>query len=478
MKNRSRSGAPERPLSAWQGRFRGKLDPGALAFSSSLPVDRHLFREDIEGSLAHLRMLARRKIIPAGEARRMEQALLRIRDEIERGEFRFDRTDDDGRFTAEDIHMAIEQRLCELTGDIGGKLHTARSRNDQIALDERLYLRTAIAGIRSAIRRFQQAVHHTAERHADVVMPGYTHLQRAQPILLAHHLLAYVEMLDRDRDRFGDCARRSGRSPLGAGALAGTSFPIDRQSVARMLGFAGPVPNSIDAVSDRDSLVEFLAACSILMMHLSRFAEDCILWSSEEWRFAEFGDAFTTGSSIMPQKKNPDMAELIRGKTGRVYGDLVALLTVMKGLPLAYNRDMQEDKEPLFDAADTVRRSLDVFAGMIASAKFDKGRFENESDLLLATELADYLVRKGVPFRQAHATVGRIVQECILRNCSLKELPLATYRRFSGHFDRDLWKILNLRASLKMKKSAGSTSPAEVRKSLASWNRILRSRSR
>jgi argininosuccinate lyase len=473
MKKQSQSTDSKRTNEDWKGRFRGKLDPEALAFSSSMPVDRRLFREDIEGSIAHLRMLAKQKIVPHGEARLMEKALIRIRKEIERGDFRFEQADSDGRFTAEDIHMAIEQRLTELVGDFGGKLHTARSRNDQIALDERLYLRTTIVGIQNSLRSLQRAVYGTADSNADVVMPGYTHLQRAQPIFLAHHLLAYVAMLDRDYGRFSDCLKRANRSPLGAGALAGTSFPIDRAFVARSLGFEGPVENSIDAVSDRDALVEFLSACAITMMHVSRFAEDCILWSSEEWNFVEFADAFTTGSSIMPQKKNPDMAELVRGKTGRVYGDLIALLTVMKGLPLAYNRDMQEDKEPLFDAADTVRRSLDIFSGLISGARFRKARFEGESDFLLATELADYLVRKGVPFRQAHATVGRIVQECLFQNCLLKELPLTTYRRYSVHFDKDLWKILDLRASLQLKKSAGSTAPSEVKKAFNVWEKIL-----
>jgi argininosuccinate lyase len=460
-------------MAVWNGRFRVPLDPEALAYSSSLKVDRRLYREDIEGSIAHVRMLASRKILPKGQAATIERALRRIAKEIEQGIFRPGVRPRGGRFVAEDIHMAIEQRLIEKVGPLGGALHTARSRNDQIALDERLYLRSAIATVQERIRKAQRALHRQAEQHRDVVMPGYTHLQRAQPILLAHHLLAYVAMFDRDHERFGDCRKRVNRSPLGAGAMAGTSFPISREAVARSLGFDGLVENSIDAVSDRDVLIEFISSCAVTMMHLSRCAEDLILWSSEEWLFVEIGEEFTTGSSIMPQKKNPDMAELMRGKTGRVYGDLMALLTIMKGLPLSYNRDLQEDKEPLFDAADTVERSLAVFAGMVGSLRFNADRFEDESDFLLATELADYLVRKGMPFRTAHAAVGSLVRECVARQCSLKELPLAVYRRHSSLFSKDLWKILHLRASLRLKRSTGSTSPHEVGKALRRWKQRL-----
>jgi argininosuccinate lyase len=306
-------------------------------------------------------------------------------------------------------------------------------------------------------------------------MPGYTHLQRAQPVLLAHHLLAYVEMFERDRERFLDCRKRAALSPLGAAALAGTSFPIDRRRTARMLGMDGIVLNSIDAVSDRDVLVEFISAAAITMMHASRIAGELVMWTSSEWHFAQIGESFTTGSSIMPQKKNPDMAELIRGKTGRVYGDLMALLTVMKGLPLAYNRDMQEDKEPLFDAADTVTASLDILARMMATVSFDPGRFEDElnGDQLLATELADYLVRKGIPFREAHGIVGDLVARCAEKGCSLGELPLREYIRRSSAFSRDVSSLLDARTSLSMKQSAGSTSPKEVAKALRLWNKRL-----
>ena len=471
-------------MSTWSGRFRKPPDPVAQSFSSSLDVDRRLFREDIEGSLAHVTMLARRGIIPARKASRIRKALLSIRREIESGTFPFAEKKSlrngsarrKERFVADDIHMAIEQRVLEKIGENGGLLHTARSRNDQVALDERLYLRRVIRSIDEAIRRLQKAVVSKARVYADVLMPGYTHLQRAQPVLLAHHLLAYVSMLERDRGRFEDTLRRSSRSPLGAAALAGTSFPIDRGSIATALGLHGVIENSLDAVSDRDALIEFVAACATTMMHLSRFAEDLVLWSSQEWSFAAIGEAFTTGSSIMPQKNNPDVAELVRGKTGRVYGDLVALLTVMKGLPLAYNRDMQEDKEPLFDAADTVADSLHVLALMIADTGFNRTRFENElnSDFLTATELADFLARKGVPFRKAHAIVGDIVRLCIERKITLQELPLKEYHRHSKHFGPELAGLLDPRSSLTRKRSSGSTSPREVQNALGRWERRLR----
>ncbi len=472
-KNRRSSASSNRP-NLWQSRFRKGLDPLALRFSSSLGVDRRLWLEDIEGSLAHLRMLARCRIIPPRDARKISRALGEIKSEFAAGSFPPHAISRDGRFSAEDIHMAIERRLIDKIGDAGGRLHTARSRNDQIALDERLYLRRITHDVLAALRKLQSAFLSKAEVNPDVLLPGYTHLQRAQPVLLAHQLIAYVSMLDRDHERFTDCLKRINRSPLGAGALAGTSFEIDRTMVARELKFKGIITNSMDAVADRDVLIEFVANCALTMTHLSRFAEDLILWSSEEWGFAEIGDAFTTGSSIMPQKKNPDIAELVRGKSGRVYGDLIALLTVMKGLPMTYNRDMQEDKEPLFDAADTLLDSLNVFSAMFPTVKFNPARFEGESDYLLATELADYLVSKGMPFRKAHALVGKIVLECMSKNLFLRELPLSAFRRHSVLFDKSLWRILHLRASLAMKKSAGSTSPKEVKKALRRWKKQLR----
>jgi len=463
-------------MKLWSGRFRSQLDPNALKFSSSLDVDKQLYREDIEGSLAHVAMLAKQKIISLREAAAIRKALKEIEHEITMGKLAFGgQPSGKERFVAEDVHMAIEHQLMEKIGPIGGKLHTARSRNDQVALDERLYLRRTTQRILKLIRQLQKSFIAKASQYGAVLMPGYTHLQRAQPILLAHHMLAYVSMLNRDHERFGDLLIRVNRSPLGAGALAGTPHPIDRNAVALALGFGGLIENSIDAVSDRDVLIEFIAHCSIVMMHLSRFAEELVLWSSQEWRFAEIGDAFTTGSSIMPQKKNPDMAELVRGKTGRVYGDLMALLTVMKGLPLAYNRDMQEDKEPLFDAAKTVADSLTICSSMLKTVKFDAKRFEKElaSDFLLATELADYLVRKGLPFRKAHSIVGDLVRMCAEKKTSLVELPLSEYQKHSKFFENDVYTMLDPRATLSRKRSAGSTSPKEVQKKIRRWKKKL-----
>lgn len=458
------------------GRFRKPLDPEALTYSSSLAVDRRLFREDIEGSIAHVTMLARQGIISAGDARVIRSGLHAIRREIESGGFWVTPAGRGAnRLAADDVHMAIEERLIAKIGSRGGLLHTARSRNDQVALDERLYIRSAAESIRHEARRLQKALVRKARAHRTVVMPGYTHLQRAQPVLLAHHLLAYVEMLERDRERFADCIRRGARSPLGAAALAGTPFPVDRAGVARQLDLLGIVENSLDAVGDRDVLIECIAACAITMMHLSRLAEELVLWNSAEWHFIAIGEEFTTGSSIMPQKQNPDMAELVRGKTGRVYGDLMALLTVMKGLPLAYNRDMQEDKEPLFDAVDTARASLSIMARMMATVSFDRGRFTEElrNDFLLATELADYLVRKGMPFRKAHGVAGEIVRECVASGLSLSDLPLERYRKFAGEFRADVYGVLDPYSSVARKRSAGSTSPKEVEKALRRWEKKL-----
>ena len=462
-----------------RGRFRAPLDPDALTYSTSLPVDRRLYREDIAGSIAHARMLARRKIIPARDARRIVAALQEIEKEIAGGRLSLEgKGRGRHRMAADDIHMAIEQRLGEKLGPRAGMLHTARSRNDQIALDERLYLRSAVTGLYTRIRGLQAALVLLARRYEDVVMPGYTHLQRAQPVLVAHHLLAYVEMLDRDAARLTGMLPRIRQSPLGAAALAGTSFPIDRAGIAAALGFDGILANSIDAVSDRDLLIECVAACAIIMMHLSRLGEELVLWSSQEWGFVTIGDAFTTGSSIMPQKKNPDMAELVRGKTGRVYGDLVALLTLMKGLPLAYNRDMQEDKEPLFDAVDTSLASLQIMAKMLRTVAFRRDRFtrELEGDPFLATEIADYLVRKGMPFRTAHGITGEIVKTCVDAGRSLSGLTLRDFRGFAKQFDADVLRLLSPRTSLAAKRSAGSTAPALVRRALTQWERKLKRR--
>jgi argininosuccinate lyase len=462
-------------MTQWKGRFRKPLDPGALAFSTSIDVDRRLAAHDVRGSRAHVAMLARQGIIPKADARRIEAGLKEIAEEIAAGKTAWLHAETaGGRFVAEDVHMAVEQRLIEKIGPDGGKLHTARSRNDQVALDARLYLRDAIDELRGLVRSVQSALVTLAADNLQVIMPGYTHMQRAQPVLLAHHLMAYVEMLARDEERFIDCRARVNRSPLGAAALAGTSFRIDRKWVATELGFDSVLANSIDAVSDRDTFAEFLSAVSITMMHLSRMAEELVLWTTTEWSFAQIGDDFTTGSSIMPQKKNPDMAELIRGKTGRVYGDLVALLTVMKGLPLAYNRDLQEDKGPVFDAADTLASSLKVLQGMLGTVKFNAARFEEEldGDFLLATELADHLARRGVPFRDAHGIVGELVAQCDAKKCTLAELPLAEYKKLSQEFE-DIPALLSARASVGRKASEGSTSPTEVTKAIRMWRKKL-----
>ncbi|MBI2458854.1 MAG: argininosuccinate lyase, partial [candidate division NC10 bacterium] len=387
----------------WGGRFEAETHGQVEAFTASIHFDQRLAPHDIAGSIAHARMLQKCGILSKAEVDAIVAGLEEILKEIERGEFRTDPA-------LEDIHMHIERRLVEKIGDVGGKLHTARSRNDQVALDLRLYLREAIGKIRDQIRSLQEALVAEAEVHLGTVMPGYTHLQRAQPILLAHHLLAYFEMFQRDRDRFADCLTRVNVLPLGAGALAGTTLPIDRAYVAKLLNFPKVAANSVDAVADRDFAVEFLAGCAVLAMHVSRLAEELVLWASAEFGFIELPDAFATGSSMMPQKKNPDVAELARGKAGRVYGSLLALLTMLKGLPLSYNRDLQEDKEPVFDAVDTIRQTLDVLPPMLKAIKFrpERMRAAAAEGFLNATDLAEYLVTKGVPFREAHDTVGRI----------------------------------------------------------------------
>ena len=463
-------------MNIWKGRFKGGLHPDALRFSTSLPVDRRLYEEDIDGSIAHVTMLARRKILSFTDAHKIAAGLESIRREIRKGTFpALQGKEGEGRFVAEDIHMAIEARLIERIGDVGGRLHTARSRNDQVALDERLYLRSVTSSIATHIRALQKSIVVFARAHQSVMMPGYTHLQHGQPVLFAHHLLAYVEMLERDRGRFLDCQGRASWSPLGAGALAGSSFPIDRKAVADALNLKGIVPNSIDAVSDRDAILEFLSDCAISMMHLSRFAEELVLWSSREWGFIEIGDAFATGSSIMPQKKNPDMAELVRGKTGRVYGDLIALLTTMKGLPLSYNRDLQEDKEPMFDAADTLAASLGIMALMIPTMKVHVERFEKDlrEDFSTATDLADYLVRHGMPFRPAHALIGDVVRNAEEQGTTLSDLTLSDLRSISPLFDTSALRLREPRTSLEGKQSAGSTSPIEVAKALKQWETLF-----
>ncbi|MGB2868705.1 MAG: argininosuccinate lyase [Bacteroidota bacterium] len=455
----------------WSGRFKEPLAEIALNFSSSIDVDKDLYTEDIAGSIAHVEMLAATKVLTGTEARRIRTTLKAIHREIESGKFKLGKE-------FEDIHLAIEQRLIQKLGPLGGKLHTARSRNDQVALDERLYLRTAIREISKLIVQLQRVLLYKSERYFGVLMPGYTHVQRAQPILLSHHLLAYVSMIERDFERLQDCSRRANKSPLGAAAFAGTSFPIDRQMVAKKLHFDGIVENSIDAVSDRDYAIEFVAACSIIMMHLSRFAEELVYWSSKEFGYAHISDAYTTGSSIMPQKKNPDMAELVRGKTGRVFGSLMNLLTIMKGLPLAYNRDMQEDKVPLFDAANTTRQCLFIVSHIMVHTTFDRHRMAEElrTDFLSATDMADYLVRKGVPFRDAHHITGKVVSYCVSHKMYFGNLDLDALKTFSDMFESDIFEFILPQSSVDQKQSAGSTSPQEVKKQVVHWTRVLRKR--
>jgi argininosuccinate lyase len=385
-----------------------------------------------------------------------------VRAELESGRFTF-------RRELEDIHMNVERRLIEITGPVGGKLHTGRSRNDQIALDERLYLRDVLGDLDAALVTVQSALLAQAEKHREAAMPGYTHLQRAQPVLLAHHLLAYVAMLDRDRERFADCGRRVNIMPLGSAALAGAAFVIDREALARDLGFAAPSSNSMDAVADRDYVVEFLAAAAVLGMHCSRLAADLTLWATSEFGFVEFADAFATGSSIMPQKKNPDVAELIRGKTGRLYGNLMAVLTVMKGLPLTYNSDMQEDKEPLFDTVDTLEAVLRVLPPMLESLTFRVDRMLHAAGAFYstATDLADYLVRKGLPFREAHEIVGRAVREGIARSKELGELSLEELKRFSPLIEKDVYGALSVESSLRARAVTGGTAPDAVARAIA-----------
>jgi argininosuccinate lyase len=453
--------APLPSQKPWGGRFAEAVHPAAARFTASLGFDSRLWPYDLEGSRAWARALARAGILAPGELDSLLRGLDEIDQEFRTGTFPF-------RPELEDIHMNIEQRLQDKVGAVGGKLHTGRSRNDQIALDERLYLRDVIGRVDRGLRESQAALTARAEEFLGCPMPGYTHLQRAQPILLSHHLLAYVFMLQRDRERFRDCLKRVGSLPLGSGALAGTAFTVDREALAKDLGFSSPSANSLDAVSDRDFLLEFLAAAAILGMHLSRLAEDLILWATSEFGFVEFADAFATGSSLMPQKKNPDVAELIRGKSGRLYGNLVAALTTMKGLPLAYNRDMQEDKEPLFDSVDSLEAILEVLPPMLLSLRFDLDRMREAAGAhyATATDLADYLVRKGLPFRQAHELVGRVVAHAEKLRTPLEKLRLEELTRFSSLFAPDVFDAINVEGSLRARSVTGGTGPEAVAKEL------------
>jgi argininosuccinate lyase len=459
------SGGADKP---WGGRFTERASPLAERFTASLGFDRRLAPYDVAGSIAWAGALARAGLLGAAEHRAIVDGLAAVRRELEAGTFPF-------RPELEDIHMNVERRLAELVGPVGGKIHTGRSRNDQVAVDERLYLRDAIAAVRAGLAEVQRTLVTRAAEHVESPMPGYTHLQRAQPIVLAHHLLAYVFMLERDRERFAACAARADVLPLGSGALAGTAFPIDREALARDLGFAAVSPNSLDAVSDRDYVLEFLAAAAITGMHVSRLAADLTLWATAEFGFVEFADAFATGSSIMPQKKNPDVAELVRGKSGRLYGDLVAVLTTMKGLPLAYNSDMQEDKEPLFDAIDTLTAILDVLPPALASLTFHTDRMRRAAgeQFATATDLADYLVRKGLPFRQAHEVVGQVVRYALDAGKELEALSLDELRRFSPLFGDDVTRAITVEASLRARAVTGGTAPDAVRRALESARALL-----
>ncbi len=455
-------------MKAWGGRFTQPADPTAEKFTGSLAFDRRLWPQDIRGSMAWARALARTGLLTETERDTILEGLDRVRSELEAGTFPF-------RPELEDIHLNVERRLLELVGEVGGKLHTGRSRNDQIAVDERLYLRDAVTRTREGLRRVQAALLARAEETAEAPMPGYTHLQRAQPIVLGHHLLAYVFMLARDRDRFAACAARADVMPLGAAALAGTAYAIDLDALARDLGFAAVSPNSLDAVSDRDYLLDYLAAAAVTGMHLSRLAADLTLWATAEFGFVEFSDAFATGSSIMPQKKNPDVAELIRGKSGRLAGNLVALLTTMKGLPLSYNSDMQEDKEPFFDSDDTLQAVLAVLPPLLASLTFrtDRMRAAAGEHFATATDLADYLVRKGLPFRRAHEVVGRAVRQALESGQTLETLPVEDLRRLSPLLDADVREALTVEASLRARAVPGGTAPDAVRRALARARELL-----
>jgi argininosuccinate lyase len=446
----------------WGGRFTQPTDKFVEEFTASIDFDQRLYRYDIQGSKAHAEMLGRQQIIPVEDADKIIAGLDEILAAIEAGEIEFS-------VALEDIHMNIEARLIERIGDVGGRLHTGRSRNDQVAVDIRLYLRDEIDTILDYARKLEASLIAQAQTHLDIIMPGYTHLQTAQPVLYSHHMLAYREMVSRDISRLKDLRKRFNVMPLGAGALAGTTFPIDREWVAEKLGFDGVTRNSLDSVSDRDFAIEFCSFAGILMMHLSRLSEELVLWSSADFNFIELSDAFCTGSSIMPQKKNPDVPELVRGKTGRVYGNLMSLLTLMKSLPLAYNKDMQEDKEPLFDTIDTVKGSLKVFAAMISEmeVKGDNMRIAAARGFSTATDVADYCVRKGLPFRQAHEVVGKTVRYCVETGKDIPELSLAEFREFSELIDADIYDYVTLEASVNARKATGGTAREAVERELA-----------
>jgi argininosuccinate lyase len=453
---------------AWSGRFREPTHRLVEAFTSSVTVDRRLYAQDIEGSIAHCKTLEKARVLTQTESRTIVRALETVKLELDRGKFKFSPHD-------EDIHMAVERRLTELIGPLGGKLHTGRSRNDQVALDVRLYLRHQLEQFAERVADCQRVLVAKAKANRTVAMPGYTHLQRAQPVLFAHHLLAYVDMFERDKGRILDAQKRLNVMPLGSGALAGTNYPVDRRYTAGLLGFPRVTTNSLDA--DRDFMIEIAAALSITMMHLSRLSEELILWSSQEFRFVDLPEGFCTGSSMMPQKKNPDVPELVRGKTGRVYGQLMNLLTTMKALPLSYNRDLQEDKPAVFDALDTVTTSLEVLTELMRRLKVNREALKQavQSGGLLATELADYLVTKGIPFREAHAITGRIVRTALERGLELSSLSLQELRQFSERFDQGVFTRLTVEAAIDRKAQIGGTARGQVQQRIRELERMLSS---
>ncbi|MES9878577.1 MAG: argininosuccinate lyase [Candidatus Sedimenticola sp. PURPLELP] len=442
----------------WSGRFNEPTDAFVEAFTASVEFDQRLYRYDIQGSIAHATMLARSGILTGEERDSIIGGLERVKQRIEAGQFEWS-------VELEDVHMNVESALTADIGDNGKKLHTGRSRNDQVATDIRLYMRDEIELIRAEIKRLQEALLEVAEREADTIMPGFTHLQTAQPITFGHHMMAWFEMLERDRERLADCNKRVNVMPLGAAALAGTTYPIDRHCTAELLGFDRPSENSLDSVSDRDFAIEFSAAAALVMMHLSRMSEELIIWSSAQFAFITLSDSFCTGSSIMPQKKNPDVPELVRGKTGRVFGHLMGLLTLMKGQPLAYNKDNQEDKEPLFDTVDNLKGSLKVFADMIPAITCRKQNMREATmkGFATATDLADYLVVKGIPFRDAHEVVGKAVALCVEKECDLSDLDLAELQAFSGAIAEDVFEVLTLEGSVAARNHIGGTAPEQVR---------------
>lgn len=453
----------------WGGRFTGNTDRNAFAFQASIRFDKRLFRQDIEGSIAHVAMLAKQEILADEERDAIIGGLQGIQKDVEEGKLEIDES-------CEDIHSFVETELIRRIGDSGKKMHTGRSRNDQVALDMRLYTREQVQETDRLLKELLTVILESMEENVETYMPGFTHLQKAQPITLAHHYGAYFEMFCRDRQRMSDIYRRMNYCPLGAGALAGTTYPLDRAYTASLMGFEGPTLNSMDSVSDRDYLIEFLAALSMIMMHLSRFCEEIIIWNSNEYQFVEIDDAYSTGSSIMPQKKNPDIAELIRGKTGRVYGALMSLLTTMKGIPLAYNKDIQEDKEAAFDAMDTVHNCLALFTGMLRTMKFRKDKMEASAmnGFTNATDAADYLVTKGVPFRDAHGIIGRLVLYCIEKNTSIDMLSLEELKGISDQFEEDIFDAVSLKACVERRLTTGAPGSAAMREVIAKYRNYLK----